>query len=60
SSGYTYRASIIIPNNEYVIGAMQFTKGDGTRFNPITIKPKEIFITCDTPEGKAYYSGGWK
>lgn len=58
-SGYVYNAKRIKPNLEYTVGAMQFTKSDGTRFNPFAIKPKEIFIAADTPKGRGYYSGGW-
>jgi hypothetical protein len=57
--GYTLRAQLIEAGQTYTVGAMQFTKGDGTRFNPFTTKPKDIFISCDTPRGKGYYSGGW-
>ncbi len=58
-SGYVYRVKNILPNKKYTIGAAQFTKSDGTRLNPFAIKPKTIFIICDTPKGKAYYTGGW-
>lgn len=58
--GYEYKAQRLEAGHSYTIGAMQFTKGDGTRFNPITIKPKEVFISCDTPHGKRYYGGGWE
>jgi len=59
-SGFTYKALRIEPNTTYTVGAMQFSKSDGTRFNPFSIKPKEIFISADTPKGRAYYSGGWE
>ena len=59
-SGYVYKVSKISSNKEYTVGAMQFAKGDGTRFNPFTMKPKEIFIACDTPKGRGYYTGGWE
>ena len=58
-SGYVYRVKNILPNKKYTIGAAQFTKSDGTRLNPFVIKPKTIFIICDTPKGRAYYTGGW-
>ncbi len=30
----------------YKVGSAQFTKGDGTRFNPFAIKPKNFSIEC--------------
>ncbi len=30
----------------YTVGALQFTKSDGTRFNPIQVKPKTFNIYC--------------
>jgi hypothetical protein len=38
---------------------MQFTKSDGTMSNPFTTAPKTIMISCDTPKGHGYYTGGW-
>ena len=57
--GYSYTAQLMEAKITYTIGTMQFTKGDGTRFNPFTIKPKDVFISADTSKGKRYYSGGW-
>ena len=37
----------------YTVGLAQFTKGDGTRFNPFTQKAQEIVISCD----QGYYGG---
>lgn len=45
-----------IPANEtYYVMARQFAKEDGTRFNPILIKPTHFSIWCDTPEGTAWW-----
>jgi len=41
---YFYNVSIIKPNIEYTVGAMQFAKRDGTRFNPFTMKPRDFFL----------------
>lgn len=30
----------------YKVGAAQFTKGNGTRFNPFTTKPQNFSISC--------------
>ncbi len=58
-SGFIYRAELIEQGKGYTIGAMQFAKSDGTRFNPAVVKPLKFFIYCDTPSGKASYLGGW-
>ena len=42
------------------IDVVEFVKSDGTRFNPLTTKPVEIFIRADTPHGRGYYTGSWK
>ena len=45
----------------YTVGALQFAKKDGTRFNPVTYKPQDFDIYCDTTKGEdAFWAGGWK
>ena len=57
---YILKTSIIKPNSSYEVGTMQFTKSDGTRFNPFRIKPKEFTISCNTSIGKrGWYFGKW-
>ncbi len=43
----------------YKVGAGQFTKGDGTRFNPYATKPQKFFIECrgDNELKGAYWYG---
>ena len=57
--GYVLETPIIAAQNTYTVGALQFAKDDGTRLNPFAVKPQNIFISCETPQGKAFYSGGW-
>lgn len=60
-SGYKLTYPRIVAGQTYTVGAMQFTKEDGTRFNPFTTKPLTIVIICDTPNGKTGIGGGnWK
>jgi len=59
-SGYKLNAGLMSTGQTYTVGAMQFAKPDGTKFNPFLIKPQSINISCDTPKGKGFYSGGWK
>ncbi len=44
--GYVYEGYILEAGETYEVGAMQFTKSDGARFNPFETKPKEFFIMC--------------
>jgi hypothetical protein len=44
--GYSYDGYILEAGQEYTVGAAQFTKSDGTRFNPFAIKPQNISIGC--------------
>lgn len=59
-SGYKLKAGLISTGQTYTVGALQFAKPDGTRFNPFSIKPQSISISCDTPRGKGFYSGKWE
>ncbi len=60
TSGYKYHASRIAASTTYTLGALQFAKSDGTRFNPYTTKPTTISINCKTPSGATgSWSGGW-
>ena len=59
NKGYYYNVLKMKSLTEYTIGAAQFAKRDGTRFNPFTMKPRTFFIAADTPKGRAYYTGGW-
>jgi len=59
-SGYKLNVALIKAGETYKIGAMQFAKGDGTRFNPFLTKPQSISISCSTPKGEGFYSGGWE
>ncbi len=60
SSGYVFNTARIEAGNTYTVGAMQFAKDDGTRFNPITTKAQKLWISCDTPRGTGLYSGKWQ
>jgi hypothetical protein len=56
NGGYWFKSQIhFIPDGEYTIDASRFAKRDGTRFNPLTIKPQNITITCVTSKGRGFY-----
>ena len=54
--GYFYRASRVEAGKTYRIGAAQFAKSDGTRFNPLAVKPQSLTITCD----QGFWTGDWE
>jgi hypothetical protein len=58
--GYSSSAPMITAGHAYTIGAMQFAKSSGERFNPLTMKPNNFYVECDTPQGRASYMGEWK
>ena len=47
--GYKFEAPRLAAGQTYTVGAMQFTKKDGTRFNPFATKPLNTVIDCNTP-----------
>lgn len=55
--GYVLEGYILEAGKVYTVGAMQFTTGDGTRFNPINIKPKNFWIGCKGNSGT--YTSSW-
>lgn len=59
SSGYTLKASILKAGEVYTVGAMQFAKPDGAKFNPFTHKAQNLSVWCDTPKGQGFYYGAW-
>jgi len=60
SSGYILRTSLMEAGQTYTVGAMQFAKSDGEKFNPFTHKALNFSIWCDTPKGKGFYYGSWE
>lgn len=60
-SGFILKTNRMEAGETYTVGALQFAKNDGTRFNPTVYKPKSFTISCDTPDGEnAFWSGGWE
>ena len=60
NSAYLLETIRIAAGETYTVGAMQFAKSDGEKFNPFTHKPLNFSIWCDTPKGKAFYYASWK
>jgi hypothetical protein len=60
SDGFTLQIGTVEPGAKLTVGAMQFAKSDGTRFNPFQMKPQKFVLTA-TMNGKlAVYVGGWQ
>lgn len=58
--GYFYKVSIVSSQTAYTVGAMQFVKRNGVRFNPFKEKPKNFSIQCTTPNGKEWHNDTFK
>lgn len=58
--GYEKKEPFIRARTSYTIGAMQFAKGSGERFNPSATKPRSFQIECDTPEGQGFDYREWQ
>lgn len=60
SGGYELETASMAAGEVYTVGAMQFAKGGGERFNPFTMKPQEFCIYADGTGGKdGIYCGSW-
>lgn len=58
---YELRTGAMLAKTEYSVGAMQFAKKDGTKFNPFTTKAQRMFIWAYNGDNKrASWSGSWK
>ena len=60
SSGYILNSGRMAAGETYKVGAMQFAKSDGEKFNPFSHKPLNFSIWCDTSKGKGFYYGSWE
>ena len=54
-AGYRLNTDRVEAGHIYTVGVLQFAKPDGTRFNPITMKPQSMFIFCD----QGSWNGEW-
>ncbi|MCK9525681.1 MAG: hypothetical protein M0R49_07105, partial [Limnochordia bacterium] len=61
NNDYELSAPLVAAQTEYTVGCMQFTKSDGTRFNPLTMKAQRFFIWAYNGENKrASWAASWK
>jgi len=59
-SGYILKTQNMFAGETYTVGAMQFAKKSGEKFNPFTHKPLNFSISCTTPKGDGFYYGSWE
>jgi len=57
--GYIHPLKSLAPGKIIDIPAEYFTDRDGKPFDPSTTKPKNMFISCDTPDGIGYFISQW-
>lgn len=57
--GFTLSVPRIGKGQTYSVGALQFAKSDGQRFNPLQYKANKIMVIAETSHGRGYYFGGW-
>lgn len=48
NSKYEYSTDAVIPQDPLIIPFSEFTKGEGTRFNPYDTKAQNLSISCDS------------
>jgi len=60
SGGYELRTERIAAGSTVSVGALQFAKRDGTRFNPYQLKPQKFVISANVGGMSGIYVGGWK
>lgn len=60
SGGFEYRFATLGPHDSATIGALQFAKSDGTRFNPLQLKAQKFVITAKVNGQDGIYVGGWE
>ncbi|MCK4751930.1 MAG: hypothetical protein KAS75_00685 [Planctomycetes bacterium] len=60
NSDYVLKVRRMTAGEIYTVGAMQFAKSGGEKFNPFTHKALNFSIYCDTPSGMGFYYGGWE
>lgn len=59
TSGYEFRLPSLAAGETIQIGALQFAKSDGTRFNPLQVKPQQFVIVARLDGEIESWAGGW-
>lgn len=56
---FEFRVSRLGPGEQFTVGAMQFAKSDGTRFNPLQMKALKMMVAAKLNGRLAFYQGRW-
>jgi ribosomal protein L7/L12 len=59
-SGFDFRVASLAPGEEVTVGALQFAKSDGTRFNPFEMKAMTMTIVAKVDGRLGVYSAKWE
>lgn len=57
--GYRANSVRIAARSSIAVGAMNFARSGGERFDPFRMRPNSFSIACDTPQGRRSYFGQW-
>jgi len=58
---FRLKVPIVSAGEQYTADAAEFSREDGTSFNPYKMKPKKFWIFCETPTKESgIYRASWK
>jgi hypothetical protein len=57
NNAFRYEIAAIHAGETLHLQLQDFTKADGTRFDPVSEAPSNLVIACDTPKGKVQWIG---
>lgn len=60
NDGFKARIGSLAAGATTTIGAMSFANKEGTRFNPFSMKPQEVYITATIAGRDVSYGGKWR
>ena len=57
NNAFRYEIAAIHAGETLHLKLQDFAQADGTRFDPVSEAPSNLFISCDTPKGKVQWIG---
>jgi hypothetical protein len=57
NNAFRYEIAAIHAGETLHLKLQDFTKADGTKFDPLSEVPSKLAIACDTPKGKVHWIG---
>jgi hypothetical protein len=55
--GYSYRIGALSQQQAQTVGALLLAKDDGTRFNPLQVKPQNVWVRANVMGSSKLYIG---